>query len=179
MLKVRKATPNDAKIIAKINVDTWKVCYKGMLPDDFLKNRNLTDDRIIAVENKIKQKDTIYFVAEYNNEVIGFCHGGDKRDKDYPFKYELVAIYVLPSMQNKGAGKALLNEFKKAINNEPFYLYALKQNLKAHKFYQKNGGKELPVYKKILPQKDFIVEEVLFAFNYESNLSINKSYLKW
>lgn len=169
MLKVRKATPNDAPIIAKINVDTWKVCYKGMLPDDFLKNRNLTEDRVLAIQNKIKSEEAIYFVAEYNNEVIGFCCGGDKRDKDYPFKYEIVAIYVLPSMQNKGAGKALLNEFKKAINNEPFYLYALNENLKAHKFYQKNGGKELPKYKKILQRDDFNIEEVLFAFNYKSN----------
>ena len=169
MLKVRKATPNDALIIAKINVDTWKVCYKGMLPDDFLEKWNLTDDRIIAVENKIKQKDTIYFVAEIECKVIGFCCGGKARDENYPFKYELVAIYVLPSMQNKGAGKALLNEFKKAINNEPFYLYALKQNFKAHEFYQKNGGKKLPEYEKILQRDDFNIEEVLFAFNYKSN----------
>ncbi len=169
MIKVRIAIPNDAPIISKINVETWKVCYKGMLPDDFLNNRNLTDDRILATQNKIKANDTIYLVAELNDEVIGFCCGGKARDENYPFKYELVAIYVYPLRQNKGAGKALLNEFKKAINNEPFYLYALKQNINAHNFYQKNGGKELPEYKKILPQKDFIVEEVLFAFNYESN----------
>ena len=166
MIKIRKATCEDADKIAYINVTTWKDCYKGLISDALLSKRIVSNERVLGIQNSINAKDTIYWVAELNKEIVGFCCAGQARDENYPFKYEVHSIYVLPSAQNKGIGTALLNEFRKEINNEPFYLYALKQNVKAHVFYEKNGGKMLPEYEKKVVTKDgFELEEVLFAFN--------------
>ncbi|MBR5599192.1 MAG: GNAT family N-acetyltransferase [Alphaproteobacteria bacterium] len=167
MIKIRIALPNDAKKIAEINIKTWRICYKGMLPEELLKNRDITEERILRIHQEIQSCDKIYIVAEINGEVVGYCYGGNKRDNDYPFKYEIFAIYVLSEFQNQGVGKALFDEFKKIINNTSFYLYALKQNIKAHNFYQKQGGKEQPKYERVIQTKEGIkIEEVLYSFNY-------------
>ena len=78
---------------------------------------------------------------------------------------EVYGFYVLPSMQRKGVGKALLDAFKQEVNNEPFYLYALKDNQKARAFYIKNGGDELPEFERELPEKYNSALESLFMFN--------------
>lgn len=167
MIKIRKAKVDDAQKIAQINVTVWKVAYKGLLPDDFLENRNISEERVQSVADRIKAPDSIYFVAEYEGKTVGFCNGGLPRDEGYPFKYEIRALYVLPEYQHKGIGKALVNEFEKAVCKQDFYLYTLKQNINAHKFYEKIGGILLPQYNKTIKQDTFEVHEVLFAFNYK------------
>ena len=167
MIKVRRANIDDAYKIAQINVNTWNEAYKGLLPDSLLKKRTVSEERVLGIVNKITEPDFIFLVSEYNNEVVGFCCGGLARDENYPFKYELRALYVLPQFQTKGIGKALINEFKKKINNNPFYLYALKSNINAHNFYKKMGGTELAQYEKLISKDDLKIEEVLFAFNLE------------
>lgn len=164
MLKVRFSTKDDAYKIGQINVNTWKVAYKGILPDDFLDKRNLTQERVQKIEQRMDKDGLISLVVEYNQEVIGFCAGGFARDNDYPFLYELYAIYVLPEYQKMGAGQKLFEAFKKQIKGKPFYLYALKENINAIRFYVKNGGKELPCYEKKLPINGINTNEILFAF---------------
>jgi hypothetical protein len=33
---IRAAQPTDAAAIAKVHVDSWRITYKGIVPDDFL-----------------------------------------------------------------------------------------------------------------------------------------------
>ena len=165
MINIRKATVSDAECIANINVATWKTAYKDLLPDDFLQQRNVTEKRIQSTANSINNGERIWLVAQKDNQVIAFCCGGKARDENFPAEYELCAIYVLQSNQNQGVGKALLDEFRKQIDNKPFYLYALKGNNKATKFYTKNGGTELPEYEKDLPIPNIQAKEILFYFD--------------
>ena len=95
--------------------------------------------------------------------VMRICRDGEN-DKDYPFEYELCAIYVHPSYQNKGIGQALFDAFKAKTQDCSFYLYALKGNLPAISFYIKNGGLEIPEYEKALPIENVDATEILFAF---------------
>lgn len=164
MIKIRKARVEDAKTIVEINVATWKTAYKGLLPDNFLAQRNVTDKRIEGTIESINKNQRIWLVAEEDNQIIGFCCGGEARDENFPAKHELCAIYVLQSNQNKGVGQALLNEFKNQINNQSFYLYALKGNQKAINFYIKNGGVLVPEYEKKLPVPTIEAKEILFFF---------------
>lgn len=162
---IRKAKVEDAKSMVEINVNTWKVAYKGLLPDEILDNRNVTEKRIEHSQEAIKTKDKIHFVAEENGEIVGFLTGGDSRDETVPVDFEVYALYVSPLMQRKGIGQALLDAFMKEINYAPFYLYALKSNQNARQFYIKNGGMELPEFEKELPEKYNNALESLFMFN--------------
>ena len=165
MIHIRKAKISDAKDITYINITTWKDAYKGLLPDDFLANRNLSEKRIEYIENQIKNKNDICLVAELDNKIIGYCIGGIPRQYADIFCYELRAFYVLPEHQKIGVGKAIFNKFKEIVSGKPFYLYTLSANSKAINFYIKNGGKIMPEYTQKLPHPDLEADEILLAYN--------------
>ena len=162
---IRQAQIKDAFYIAQINITTWKQAYASLLPHTFLKNRNLTDERIQKLEQQIQTKQHIMLVAEIKDQVIGYLIGGPARDKDFPFTYELYAFYVLPQYQHQHIGQALFDEFNHQIKHQPFYAYMLKGNAPAQNFYLRNGGIELSFYERPLPSKELNTTEVLFAFN--------------
>ncbi|WP_409254236.1 N-acetyltransferase family protein [Bacillus sp. SCS-153A] len=103
---VRKATPEDSLGIAKVQVDTWKSTYQGIVPDKYLDSMTLKsrDEKWKAILNK----GTVY-VAEEKGTIVGFSSGGSERTGNYPeFQGELYAIYILKDYQRKGLGKLLL-----------------------------------------------------------------------
>ena len=162
---IRKAQIKDTFHIAQINITTWKQAYASLLPSNFLKNRNLTDERIQKLEQQIKARQHIMLVAENQDQVIGYLIGGPARDKDFPFNYELYAFYVLPQYQHQHIGQALFDAFNHQIKHQPFYAYMLKGNAPAQKFYLRNRGIELSSYERPLPDPKLNTTEVLFAFN--------------
>ncbi len=139
MNNIRKANIDDALIITEISIETWKKAYAELLPQALLANRKVDEKRINSWKENILNSD--YTVLVYENEkVCGYLWGGKKRD-DINVPYEIYAIYVNPEYQRAGIGQALINEYKKQINNQPFYLYMLKGNVAASAFYKKMGGK--------------------------------------
>ena len=74
--------------------------------------------------------------------IICLVNYGEGRDKDTENMGELRAIYVLADFWGKGVGqklfKAALSEFAKR-GYEGFYLWALKENSRARRFYEKMG----------------------------------------
>ena len=162
---IRQAQIKDAASIAQINITTWKQAYASLLPHSFLKNRNLTDERIQKIEQQIQNQQHIMLVAEIQNQVIGYLIGGLARDKDFPFTYELYAFYVLPQYQHQYIGQALFDAFNHQIKHQPFYAYMLKGNTPAQNFYLRNGGVELTSYERPIPDPKLNISEVLFAFN--------------
>ena len=162
MNNIRKATINDASIIAEISIDSWKSAYKGLLPPKLLLNRKADKERITAWKDNIANSDYIVLVYE-QDKVCGYLWAGKKRDKiDIP--YEIYAIYVSPQYQRLGIGQALINEYKKLINNQPFYLYMLKGNAPASAFYKQMGGNENVSYNKKISINEYIIEEEIYIF---------------
>lgn len=162
MNKIRKANIDDALIITKISIETWKKAYEGLLPQELLANRKVDEKRINSWKENILNPN--YTVLVYEDEkVCGYLWGGKKRDNiDIP--YEIYAIYVNPEYQRAGIGQALINEYKKQINNLPFYLYMLKGNVSASAFYKKMGGKENKLYNRELVVSNYNIEEEIYIF---------------
>lgn len=165
MINIRKADISDAKDITIINVTTWKDAYKGLLPNDFLANRNLSEKRIEYIKNLIENPTDICLVAEFDKQIAGFCIGGLPRQYNDIFEFELRAFYVLPDYQRNGIGKALFDKFKEIVGGKPFYLYTLSANKKAISFYEKNGGIIMPEYTQKLPHPELDADETLLAYN--------------
>lgn len=162
MNKIRKASIDDALIITEISVETWKKTYEGLLPQELLANRKVDKKRINSWKENILNPD--YTVLVYEDEkVCGYLWGGKKRD-DINVPYEIYAIYVNPEYQRAGIGQALINEYKKQINNQPFYLYMLKGNASASAFYKKMGGKENKLYNRELAAGSHNIKEEIYIF---------------
>lgn len=162
MSKIRRANDGDALVISEISVDTWKKAYEGLLPQELLASRIVDEKRINSWKETIANTDYTVLVYE-DKKVFGYLWAGKKRDEiDVP--YEIYAIYVSPERQNLGIGRALMAEYKKMINNKPFYLYMLKGNISASAFYKKMGGKENKLYNRELAVGEYRIEEEIYIF---------------
>lgn len=78
---IRKANIEDAKEIVEVKMSSWLTSYKGLIPDEVLKNRQDTmKERIIKTEKQIKEYNNIY-VAVDNDKVIGTMSYGKSRNE--------------------------------------------------------------------------------------------------
>ena len=49
---VRRATADDAEAIADVHIETWRVAYRGQLPDAFLELHERRADGAMKVERR-------------------------------------------------------------------------------------------------------------------------------
>jgi ribosomal protein S18 acetylase RimI-like enzyme len=108
-IRIRKAKNSDLNGIIRVNVETWKTAYKGVVPDNYIQGF------IIRSQDERWQKqldhmieDYIFFVAETDkSEIVGFAIGGLERSNHPNYEGELMGIYILKEYQRQGIGKAL------------------------------------------------------------------------
>ena len=99
---IRKAGIGDATDIAKVQVDSWRTTYKGIVPDPFLNNLSYEQQRT-DLEKGIMENN-VYIAENENGQVIGFSAGGKERTGKYKtYLGELYAIYILKKYQGNRA----------------------------------------------------------------------------
>lgn len=145
MINVRSATVEDAVAIATVHIAAWKESYRGIVPEEFL--RNLSVERRTAqwVQSLSDSSNQYHrtFVAELHGQVVGFSNYGYCNDPE--FGGELYAIYLLKSAQKRGIGRMLVNEVVSGLLNLDIHsmmVWVLKEN-PARGFYEWLGGKYL------------------------------------
>jgi diamine N-acetyltransferase len=133
---IRSATINDIAIIQDIAQRTWPVAYGDIISKDqldYMLNLMYSDD---SLKNQM-QKGHQFYLFEIAGNSIGFASVSNEGDAIF----KLNKLYVLPSIQKTGAGKALLEkviEHTKAENGKQIILQVNKQNT-AKAFYLKHG----------------------------------------
>lgn len=150
---IREARPNDAEGIAFVHTMSWKEAYKGIIDATFLDTLTLKDR--LALRHKIfKEWKGVHYVALVENEIVGFCDAGDlrfhqnqllapKQKEARTEKGEIYAFYLLSDSQRQGIGRALFQTVRSHINNKglsPFLAWTFKDNPKARRFYETQGG---------------------------------------
>ena len=155
-VKIRKAVVSDVTDIVTINIKTWKIAYKGIIPQDHLDSLSINDKipRWTKTINNLKENKKELFVAEISNlngsEIVGFSLGGPSHFEDYKIDGDLHAIYVLPKYWKQGIGTLLFNsviKFFLSMKFKTMIIWSLKEN-SACNFYKKMGG--IPKFHKTL-----------------------------
>jgi ribosomal protein S18 acetylase RimI-like enzyme len=152
MFKIRYADISDAKTLGEIHSRSWKVTYKGIVPNEILENITIEKRQkyFEKAQTDGREEDAIIFK---DNEAVGFICIGKCRDADKPDIYgEIWGIYLLPGYWKMGIGSELinwgLNELKKRHYSK-ITLWVLEENINARKFYEKNGFKHDGTVKEI------------------------------
>lgn len=139
---IREAGPADAENIGSLHAQSWKTAYRGLLPDSYLDN-NLVAERKKYWSEKFPLLSAKEFVLVAENEkgIIGFAAVMDKPDKGYDALLD--NLHVQPDIKGQGIGGALLKAVASNLirtGRKNFYLWVLKGNTPAEKFYKAKGG---------------------------------------
>ncbi|WP_052273462.1 GNAT family N-acetyltransferase [Flavihumibacter solisilvae] len=136
-LVIRSADQDDIGTIGYLAHQVWPVTYKDILSSDQM---NYMLDLFYSpesLENQILQLNHRFIIAEIELGEVGFASFGpvDKAT------WKLHKLYVLPGLQGKGVGRALLDMVEEEVrthNGAHLVLNVNKQN-KAISFYEAMG----------------------------------------
>ena len=89
-ISLRKARPGDETGIGRVHVICWQETYSGFMPQDFLDNLKI-EDRVtrwkkFLLDPEIRDQT---WVAEKDEQVIGFVTGGKNREVNDDHCHEL------------------------------------------------------------------------------------------
>ncbi|MCH7323357.1 GNAT family N-acetyltransferase [Solibacillus sp. MA9] len=146
---IRIAKLEDAANIAKVHVDSWRTTYKNIIPQSFLDKLSY-EQRTTLWQNNMANPARNIFVAETNDEIIGFVVGEKRDTNTEPGATDLSAIYLFEHCQGKGVGKLLLKQIMHSFKEQGFhkvYVEVLADN-KSREFYKYYGAefvKTIPI----------------------------------
>lgn len=143
MTDIRLATSADAHGIATVQINTWRVAYKGIIPDEVLDSLDYSVSTERWQRNLTSEKIFHYVVVGALTDVIAFASGGPCRDEIVGYDGELYALYVLSEAQKKGLGRALIRSVARHLSNDGYramLIWVLRDNYPARCFYERMGG---------------------------------------
>lgn len=149
-VSIRPAETSDAIGLARVQVETWRDAYVGVLPDDALID---LDEMRAAVRwtrlVSVLEEPERLSIAEVDGDLVGFCHGGPGRRAVTKVvgsgdrMAEVYALYVDPNFQGMGIGRALLRHVAQGFESDGFETVAiltLEANRHGRRFYDALGG---------------------------------------
>lgn len=172
-LIIRQASINDRGFIRSVSERTWPSTYGHIITQaqiEFMLDWMYSD---AALAEQFEQGHQFY-IASYKGEEIGFCsvsnedgHLNSTGSFTERQSFKLNKLYVLPTFQGTGAGKALLMksiEAAKKAGAHTLFLQVNKLN-NAVTFYQKQGfTKEADL--KFDIGNGFFMDDYVMRFNF-------------
>lgn len=142
-MAIRKAVLGDEAGIAKVHARSWRVAYRGQLPDAMLDALDV-DARAESWGRLLSDPALTVLVDETEQDgIVGFVAVGASRDDDAPPDTgEIQAIYVDPSQWGRGTGSRLLSsglERLAAAGSPRATLWVLESNQRTRRFYEDRG----------------------------------------
>ena len=144
-MEIRYITPADDKMtISRIYEESWKYAYKGIIPQDYLES--LPEGRWVA---NLENSNGGTLVCVDNGRIVGTSSFCESRFNQFKGWVEIISIYILPDYMGRGFGKVFFDsvivELKK-MGYRNIFVWVLEENLRARKFYEKEGFVMTDVY---------------------------------
>ena len=150
---VRLATKQDARAIATVRIETWRVAYDGLIDQAVLDRMDLEREarrRAELWEQYHSDPRGAELIADVGGELAGWAAIGPSLDEDLPGDGQIYAIYALPPFWSVGVGHALMVDAEnrlRAAGFESAHLWVLEGNERAASFYERHGWHEDGVVK--------------------------------
>jgi len=142
-ITVRPASARDARGIAKLDVETWRAAYAGVLSTPYLVG--LSERRREAGWRSVilHEPRDVRVAADALGTILGFGSCGPSRG-ERDFAGEIFTLYVGPDWQNRGIGRRLLMAlFRRlvAVGRNSAIVWVLRDN-PSRFFYERLGGRQ-------------------------------------
>jgi GNAT superfamily N-acetyltransferase len=142
-VKIRRATVEDAQVVAGIHVRGWQWGYRGLMPDTFLAGLSVEAREPSWREQLAPDHAWHTYVAEADGKTLGFVTCGATRDPALPAASgEVYALYQEEWSAGTGVGRALLSEALTDLKTRgvtAVFLWVLTNNVRARRFYALAG----------------------------------------
>ncbi|GAB5341700.1 N-acetyltransferase family protein [Pseudomonas fluorescens] len=168
---IRKALPRDAQAIAQVHISSWQDAYRDLMPADYLNALDATlAQRESSWARSIESNESNVWVAELNQQVVGWVSVGASRDEDATEGNtgEVMAIYVLASHWQTGVGRALWKAGLQCLIEQGYQrltLWVLTENDRAIRFYRRAGCVEETGSERTLQRGGAALAEVRYGLH--------------
>jgi ribosomal protein S18 acetylase RimI-like enzyme len=142
---IRIARPEDARAIARIEVETWRSTYAGMLPDRVLVNMSERRQTASWASFLRHRPEDVAVATSANGAIQGFGNCGTQRDSTIRFAGEVYTLYVAPDRQSQGLGRSILMSlFQRLVDtgHATALVWVVRAN-PARYFYERLGGQQI------------------------------------
>ena len=162
-IMIRPARPADARAIARLDVETWRTTYAGMLSTSYLlglseRRRELGWRGVI-----LREPRDVRVAVEAEGAIVGFGSCGPNRGDRF-FSGEVFTLYVAPDWQNQGIGRRLLVAlFRRLVasGRRSAIVWVLRDN-PSRFFYERLGAQQAS--HKALPVGGAAVEAIAYGW---------------
>jgi len=142
-MRIRPARPEDAQVLARLHVDSWRAAYRGLVPDSRLDRLN-PGRRAEQFREMLGGSEAETYVGEASGEIVGFLTVGDCRDEglDKTVTGEIWGIYLAPAHWRKGFGRRLCGHGEgivRSAGRSVCVLWVFAGNAAARRFYEAMG----------------------------------------
>lgn len=142
-IALRPAEPQDALAVAHLHAASWRVAYRGMLPDTFLDTLQM-DEWVARWEREIRNPASRVTLATEGGGIVAFVGTGPVRDADLdPSRvWQVYNLHVAPGRRGGGIGRVLLRraaDLAAAAGIAEVSLWVLTINTPARGFYERCG----------------------------------------
>ncbi len=140
---IRPASAEDADAIAAIHSESWRMVYRGILPDGYL-NHDVAEERrrYWAAALAESLAGSFVLVAARGHETKGFTSVA--RDGEPGYDALIDSLHVMPGERGAGLGRGLIGRATARLLDEGASSVALRvyeANEPAIRFYERLGGR--------------------------------------
>jgi ribosomal protein S18 acetylase RimI-like enzyme len=143
MVRIREALIGDAGDIARIDIETWRAAYAGILPEKLLVDMSSAQRTRLWTSVLARTPGDVIVATDRRGQVVGFGSCGDRRDGPTHFAGEIFTLYVGLDAQGQGVGRQLLLALFTRLarrSQRSAVVWVLREN-PARFFYERMGGK--------------------------------------
>jgi GNAT superfamily N-acetyltransferase len=141
---VRTASPADAGAIARVRATTWQHAYAHIFTPEQLASISV-EESAARLRRQLETAAAPFqtLVAILDEAIVGFAAMGPRDfSADECDVGELYAIYVLPDIQGRGVGRALMTETVERLRSDGFadaVLWVFEDHPRTRRFYEEAG----------------------------------------
>ena len=140
----RRASIDDADAVARVHCESWRTTYPGLIPDHVIEAWCDLEKRTKGWREIIATRRATLWLADQNDQVVGFADGGVAREPNDGFSGQLFGIYLLKSVQRQGVWRALVGHVFDDLRAKGYSnarVEVLATNSTAIRFYQGLGAR--------------------------------------
>ena len=141
-LQAVQAEAKDAERLAQIHVCSWKEAYRGIIADEVIAGF-ASENRSEIFSQAIARNEETYYLFKINGKSAGFASIYKSHEENVPADLgEIYAIYFHPDFWGTAITQYGLDfciDRLKAMGFTRIAIWVLEGNLRARKFYEKNG----------------------------------------